>query len=414
MTRPDKARPNGIDRSPPDPEQSGPPQADWEATGSLLIVHHRVAPRDALRSHLEAQGYAVAVAENGHQALVRMAESSFDVVLLAVDLPGVSGQELLQRIKAHAVWSDIAAVVLAAGDQIAAVVRCLSSGADGELFEPFEPSLVHARVSVSLDRRRRRAREQVLLQQIETAQLRADKLLRVIIPIGVALSVEHDFGRLLERILLESMALCHADAGTLYLRTDDGHLKFAMLRTRSLNIAMGGTTGLAVPYPPLNLYDPATGQPNHQYVATHVAHSGESLNIPDAYATEEFDFSGPRAFDAKSGYRSTSFLVLPLKDGSDRVIGVLQLINAVDSATSRVVPFDAALRPMIEALAALAAVALGAYRREEDLRLQVQDLRIEIDEAKKARQVAEITETDYFQQLQQRARGLRSRARSRS
>ena len=77
---------------------------------------------------------------------------------------------------------------------------------------------------------------------------------------------------------------------------------------------MGGSSGSKVPFPPLPLYDGAGGTPNHHNVATHVALEGVSINIPDIYHAEGFDFSGTKAFDVKNNYRSTSSLTVPLKN----------------------------------------------------------------------------------------------------
>jgi GAF domain-containing protein len=176
-----------------------------------------------------------------------------------------------------------------------------------------------------------------------------------------------------------------------------------------LQLALGGTVGAAIPYPPLHLYDPPTGRPNERHIATYAALHGCTVNIPDAYKADEFDFAGPRAFDRQTGYRSTSFLTVPLKHGPERVIGVIQLINALDRETSEVIPFEPALQPVVEALASLAALALTSLLHQQGLRKQIQELRIEIDEARKARQVAAITETEHFQRLQERARALRRR-----
>jgi CRP-like cAMP-binding protein len=74
---------------------------------------------------------------------------------------------------------------------------------------------------------------------------------QVILPLGIALSTEESLDRLLERILLEAKSFCNADAGTLYLLTEDDGLRFNIMRSESLNIAMGGTTGTTVPFPPL-------------------------------------------------------------------------------------------------------------------------------------------------------------------
>jgi hypothetical protein len=72
-----------------------------------------------------------------------------------------------------------------------------------------------------------------------------------------------------------------------------------------------------------------------------------------------------------------------------------------------VIPFDPGFQPVVEALSTLAAAALEVYLREEGLRRQIETLHIQIDEAKRARHVTEITESDYFRRLQTRARELR-------
>jgi len=179
-----------------------------------------------------------------------------------------------------------------------------------------------------------------------------------LIKIGIALSSERDINRLMERILVEAKELCNADGGTLYLNTHENDLKFEIVRTDSLKIAMGGTTGKDITFPPLKLIDPETGQENHKNIAACAANTGRSFNIPDAYENNEFDFSGTKKFDAGTGYRSKSFLTVPLKNSQDKVIGVLQLINAQDVDNGDIIPFSDEIQPLIEALSSQAAVAL--------------------------------------------------------
>ena len=185
-----------------------------------------------------------------------------------------------------------------------------------------------------------------------------DATFKRLIDLGIALSAERDHNRLMERILLEAKAIYNADGGTLYLRTDDNKLSFEIMRSDTMDIAMGGTTGRDIPFPPLSMYDSESGEPNHNNVATHVALSGETVNIPDAYETETFDFSGAKKFDQETGYRSRSFLTLPLRNYDQDVIAVLQLINARDHKTDEVVAFEPALQPLIESMTSQAAVAL--------------------------------------------------------
>jgi len=202
------------------------------------------------------------------------------------------------------------------------------------------------------------------MNPMETLYPQLDQL----IEIGLSLSGETEIDRLLERILLTAKQMTHADGGTLYTLSEDRQrLQFRILRTDSLGLAFGGTqawaspTDWAAPLPtqftdlPLFLEN---GQPNHHMVAAHVALSGETANIPDVYTETRFDFSGTRRFDASTGYRSVSFLTVPLKNHAGEVIGVLQLINAMAPRSRTVRAFTAGEQRLIESLASQAAVAL--------------------------------------------------------
>lgn len=185
-----------------------------------------------------------------------------------------------------------------------------------------------------------------------------EKMLHRLIQLGIALSAERDHDKLLETILLEAKDICNADGGTLYLVTDDETgLSFQIMRNDTLDVALGGTTGKQIPFPPLPLYDPETGAPNLNNVATAVYHGRQSVNVPDAYEAADYDFSGTKKFDATTGYRSTSFLTVPMRNTDGEVTGVLQLINARDGAGT-VIPFAPGIQPIIEALTSQAAVAL--------------------------------------------------------
>ncbi len=174
--------------------------------------------------------------------------------------------------------------------------------------------------------------------------------------IGVALSQERDIDKLLETILVAAKQLTHADGGTLYRLLDDS-LHFAIMRNDSLSIAMGGTSGTPVPFYPIPLHDP-DGKPNLTMIAAYVAINERTVNIADAYTEEGFDFSGTRNFDKRTGYRSTSFLTVPMKDHEGEIIGVLQLLNAVDPVTGAVTTFSDEDRRLAESLASQAAIAL--------------------------------------------------------
>ena len=174
--------------------------------------------------------------------------------------------------------------------------------------------------------------------------------------IGIALSKERDITRFLETVVVAAQQLANADGGTLY-RLEEGLLHFKIVRNESLNLSLGGTTGGVIPFSPIPLYD-AAGQPNDRYVVTYAVLHDTTVVIEDAYTAAQFDFSGTRRFDSQTGYRSRSFLTVPLKDHQDEIIGVLQLINAKDLATGAIIPFSIADQELAECLASQAAIAL--------------------------------------------------------
>ena len=176
--------------------------------------------------------------------------------------------------------------------------------------------------------------------------------------VGISLSRQKDTNRLLEAILVAAKKITTADGGTLYRVDPDKKLvHFEILRTDSLSIAMGGTTGVEVPFYPVRLFDD-DGGPNNSMVVAYSVLRDETVNIADAYAAEGFDFTGTKNFDKKTGYRSKSFLTVPMKNHEDEIIGVLQLINAKDRVTGKIVPFSKADQHLAESLASQAAVAL--------------------------------------------------------
>ncbi|KIM11320.1 MAG: hypothetical protein KU37_06700 [Sulfuricurvum sp. PC08-66] len=185
--------------------------------------------------------------------------------------------------------------------------------------------------------------------------------------IGTALSAENNLNKLLEMILEEAKRFTNADGGTLYLMSNDERfLHFTVVQTDSLGIKMGGVQG-AMTWPPLPLYK-TDGTKNQEMVAAMCALSGEAINIPDVYEAEGFNFEGTKKFDAGTGFRSKSMLVIPMKNYENEVIGVCQLINCIDPITRETVPFSAEFEASALSLASQAAVAITNVQLINDLR----------------------------------------------
>ena len=189
-------------------------------------------------------------------------------------------------------------------------------------------------------------------------KVESSELIEKLNEIGIALSAEKNTPKLLEMILKGAKAILNADGGTIYLATEDKkHLQFEIIMNDSLGIMMGAKLGDPIPLDPLPLYD-QDGNPNNTMVAAHAALYKKTINIPDAYIAEGFDFSGTRAFDVKMGYRSRSFLTLPMLNHENELIGVLQLINAKDQCSNQIIEFSKISQRIAESLASQAAIAL--------------------------------------------------------
>ena len=175
--------------------------------------------------------------------------------------------------------------------------------------------------------------------------------------ISLALSAERDREALLSAILDTAMDAARCDAGTLYL-LEAGGLRFVRMVTRSRNVRQGGHDG-PITLPPVPL-EPA-------YVCAWSALHGAAIRVDDVRTETRFDFSGSLRYDEMTGYRTHSMLVVPMTDDRGAVIGVTQLINALDDGGDTV-PFDPSLEQLIGALSSQAAISITNMQYAEQVR----------------------------------------------
>ena len=186
--------------------------------------------------------------------------------------------------------------------------------------------------------------------------------------IGLSLSRENDINVIFELIMEEARHITHADGRTLYMKSDDGKsMRFEIVRNDSMKTIMGGTSGVEITWPATPLFDMA-GNPNNKNVVSYAAHTGETINVKDAYVEEGFDFSGAKDIDELTGYHSKSFLTVPLKNHEDEIIGVMQLLNSIDQKTGEVQSFSSEMQEQVESLASQGAVALTNKRLVAELK----------------------------------------------
>lgn len=180
--------------------------------------------------------------------------------------------------------------------------------------------------------------------------------IKKLLEVGIALSQEKDSDKLFGIILSAAMDFANCDAGTLYVRRGN-NLVFKEMITKSMNVYRG-MEGESIDLPPVEL--------DNKNVCGYAALSGKLINIADVYKSDRFDFSGPRQYDALTGFKTTSMLVVPMENNLGDIIGVLQLINALDE-NNEVIPFDETYEEVISSLGSQTAICLANMNYAHDI-----------------------------------------------
>jgi adenylate cyclase len=145
------------------------------AVSRILVVDDNAANRDLLSRRLQREGYRVTSAADGAAALAMIAAEGFDLVLLDLMMPGMSGFEVLSRLKANETTRHLPVIMISALDELDSTVRCIEAGAEDYLPKPFNPVLLRARINASLEKKR-------LLDELRAEKERSEALLLNILP----------------------------------------------------------------------------------------------------------------------------------------------------------------------------------------------------------------------------------------
>lgn len=332
-----------------------------EPGATVLMVAASGPRREELTKWLADDGHRVLSPPNLAEALTRIENG--DLLLIYAKTLGDDDLRLLETMSdSDGAWHVPVILVVDEGEEAALAQRLELGAADVMVWPVSRPRLL-ARVRASRLRKALRAQERLDMRLTLKAKQEAELLVSSLIPLGISMLGDKDPLRILELILTEGMRIADSEGGTIYMRGPDDALHFVLVRNDMLDINMGGSTGKPITFPPLRLVD-EKGKPTGQYVVGHAVMSGQTVNVQDAYEIGRWDFSGTRRFDASTGYRSKSFLTVPLKNERQQIIGALQLINARDPRTGMITAFDSAVQPTIEAFALLAAAVLDAYRTD--------------------------------------------------
>jgi len=152
----------------------------------VLIVDDQPTNRDLLARHIRRMGHTWEMAENGREALEKLRSEPFDLVLLDIMMPEMSGYEVLEHMQQEPALRNVPVIVVSAVNDRQSVVRCIELGAADYLFKPFDRVLLRARVSASLLRKSWRDQEQQYLHRIQEEQARSERLLLNVLPAPIA------------------------------------------------------------------------------------------------------------------------------------------------------------------------------------------------------------------------------------
>ena len=258
----------------------------------VLVVDDAAVDREILRRVLERQGYVVALADGGEQALDAVKERAPDLILLDVVMPGLDGIEVCRRLKSDPETRLIPVVIMTALDQIEDRIRGIRAGADDFLTKPVKWVELLARIQTSL--RLKQAIDKTL-----------DRLwgLHKSLDLSTILKLGKGIDGLIEHIVVSASKIMDAERGSLFLidrHSGEFWSKVALGNdNREIRVPAGsGVIGWAVEH-------------------------DELVNIADAYADPRFH----REVDQRTGYRTRSMLCAPVKNLEGEVIGATQVIN---------------------------------------------------------------------------------------
>ena len=266
-----------------------------------------------------------------------------DIILVDLNMPEINGFEVMKKIREMEGDSYIPILAMTSQPAEELLIESLKAGATDFLRKPFNILEVVCRIKNMLNVR-------ILQKRQKEHRNLLESIISDLTKTGASLSANKNIDSLLESVIYHARKLTNADAGTLYILKDNV-LHFQIIQNETLGNNLGGPTGDPINLPPVEIIE--------SNVSGYVALKGETVNIADVYHSDLFNFEGPKKFDAATGYRSQSMLVVPMKNHENDIVGVFQLLNSKDPNTGEVGPFSVEAENIAVAVASQAALALN-------------------------------------------------------
>ena len=183
------------------------PAAPAPLPAQVLVVDDVFANRDLIARRVEKEGHVVTTAENGREAMEKLRQTPFDLILLDIQMPEMNGYQVLEAVKADPALRHIPIIVVSAVNEIDSVARCVQLGADDYLFKPFNAVLLKARVTASLENKRLRDRERQVLAELRAEKEKTESLLHSIFPKPIVARLKSARGAVIADSIAEATIL---------------------------------------------------------------------------------------------------------------------------------------------------------------------------------------------------------------
>lgn len=149
------------------------PAPDYKAQyqdSTVLVIDDSDDNRHLMSRRLRAAGLSVFESPTGSDGLRVLDERRIDLILFDVQMPGMTGLELLGHLKRHPIHADIPVLVISAVSEVETIAECITSGAEDYLATPLNPIVLHARVKASLDKKLLRDMDRARMRELAEAR----------------------------------------------------------------------------------------------------------------------------------------------------------------------------------------------------------------------------------------------------
>ena len=371
-----------------EPKHSSPaPSRNSLDVPLVVLATNELWATDLLRSACGGDWAQLEIIPRDQNSLERAIRLAPSVLAVEISGPGAEGFDLLRAFALNETTREIPCVAMAALPDPLVRAAAFAASAEEFISKLSEPEEVRSRIrtlgklGMAHSRERMAESEITVLQNrlndrahsltdsermvthlqkslvvgSETHKNRVDGLLAV----GMELNKVQDIHILMDRILSEARKLIGADAGTIFIR-ENNVLRFAYAHNDTLSRRAG-----AVEPPRFSSYLLPVSE---RSIAGWVSSSGEGVNIANAYELEPGSpFQFDQSFDRLTGYKTKSVLALPLRTSFDRIVGVLQLLNPLDSDDRARPRFTESDQALLSHFASIATVAIERTQLTESI-----------------------------------------------